>query len=77
MNCVLFRHHTLVLDSSGQIWAFGRGNKGQVGTGRQEDVLTPIRVELPWTADGEAAPRGSLSICVLAEESINKMSFRF
>lgn len=77
LNCVPLRHHTLVLDSSGQIWAFGRGDKGQIGTGRQEDVLTPTRVELPQTADGAAAPRGSFSICVLAEESKNKLSFRF
>lgn len=66
--CVLLRYHTLVLGSSGQIWAFGSGSKGQIGTGRQDDVLTPTTVELPWMADGAAAPAGAYSVCVLAVE---------
>ncbi|KAM7399396.1 hypothetical protein PAMP_018669 [Pampus punctatissimus] len=35
------RRHTLVLGSSGQLWAFGNGVKGQIGTGLLEDSLTP------------------------------------
>ncbi|XP_054456253.1 probable E3 ubiquitin-protein ligase HERC6 [Anoplopoma fimbria] len=48
------RRHTLVLGSSGQLWAFGNGAKGQIGTGRPEDSLTPTLVNFPWTTDGAA-----------------------
>lgn len=53
------RHHTLVLGSSGQLWAFGNGVKGQTGTGRTEDSLTPSLVQFPWTIDSTVAiPNG-------------------
>ncbi|XP_078023256.1 putative E3 ubiquitin-protein ligase HERC6 isoform X1 [Epinephelus lanceolatus] len=48
------RRHTLVLSSSGQLWAFGNGAKGQIGTGQLEDSLSPTLVQLPWTTDGTA-----------------------
>ncbi|XP_059186433.1 probable E3 ubiquitin-protein ligase HERC6 [Centropristis striata] len=52
------RRHTLVLGASGQLWAFGHGAKGQIGTGRPEDSLSPTLVQLPWTSDGaEAVPK--------------------
>lgn len=59
-NCFLSpRRHTLVLGSSGQLWAFGNGVKGQIGTGRPEDSLAPTLVQLPWTTDSEASiPKG-------------------
>uniref|UniRef100_A0A1A7X5F4 HECT and RLD domain containing E3 ubiquitin protein ligase family member 1 n=1 Tax=Iconisemion striatum TaxID=60296 RepID=A0A1A7X5F4_9TELE len=50
------RHHTLVLGSSGQLWAFGLGDKGQTGTGQGEGSLSPSLVQLPWTSDSTAAP---------------------
>ncbi|KAM6987468.1 putative E3 ubiquitin-protein ligase HERC6 [Tautogolabrus adspersus] len=56
------RRHTLVLGSSGQLWAFGHGAKGQVGTGCTEDSLTPTQVQLPWTNDDEAAKPKDLKI---------------
>ncbi|XP_067363614.1 probable E3 ubiquitin-protein ligase HERC6 isoform X1 [Channa argus] len=57
------RHHTLVLCSSGQLWAFGSGAKGQTGTGRSEDSLTPSLVQLPWITDSAAAiPNADLKI---------------
>ncbi|XP_029027784.1 probable E3 ubiquitin-protein ligase HERC3 isoform X2 [Betta splendens] len=56
------RRHTLVLGSSGQLWAFGSGVKGQIGTGRSEDSLTPSLVQLPWTADGAASIPRDLKI---------------
>jgi len=47
------------LSSSGQLWAFGDGAKGQIGTGRTENSLTPTLVSLPWTTEGVAAvPKG-------------------
>ncbi|KAM9359120.1 putative E3 ubiquitin-protein ligase HERC4 [Symphorus nematophorus] len=49
------RRHTLVLGSSGQLWAFGNGTKGQTGTGRSEDTLTPTLVQLPRATDSAAA----------------------
>ncbi|XP_071352005.1 probable E3 ubiquitin-protein ligase HERC6 [Trachinotus anak] len=50
------RCHTLVLGSSGQLWAFGNGVKGQIGTGQTEDSLTPALVQLPWNDDAAAIP---------------------
>uniref|UniRef100_UPI0037E7E5B3 probable E3 ubiquitin-protein ligase HERC6 n=1 Tax=Semicossyphus pulcher TaxID=241346 RepID=UPI0037E7E5B3 len=56
------RCHTLVLGSSGQLWAFGNGAKGQIGTGCTDDCLTPTLVNLPWTTDSEAATPKDLKI---------------
>ncbi|XP_029302600.1 LOW QUALITY PROTEIN: probable E3 ubiquitin-protein ligase HERC6 [Cottoperca gobio] len=56
------RRHTLVLSSSGQLWAFGDGAKGQIGTGRPEDSLTPTLVQLPWTTEDAAAVPKDLKI---------------
>ncbi|XP_042342287.1 probable E3 ubiquitin-protein ligase HERC6 isoform X2 [Plectropomus leopardus] len=56
------RRHTLVLGSSGQLWAFGNGAKGQTGTGQLENSLTPTLVQLPWTTDSTAAVPSDLKI---------------
>ncbi|XP_035535912.1 probable E3 ubiquitin-protein ligase HERC6 [Morone saxatilis] len=56
------RCHTLVLGTSGQLWAFGNGAKGQIGTGRPEDSLIPTLVQLPWTTDSAAAVPENLKI---------------
>ncbi|CAG6004363.1 unnamed protein product [Menidia menidia] len=56
------RHHTLVLTSSGQLWAFGRGDKGQIGTGQRDGSLCPTLVQLPWTSDSAAAKPKDLKI---------------
>ncbi|KAG7278667.1 hypothetical protein CRUP_014022 [Coryphaenoides rupestris] len=51
-------HHTLVLGSSGRIWTFGSGVKGQSGS----EASTPALVQLPWATDGAAAPPKDLKI---------------
>ncbi|XP_039986682.1 probable E3 ubiquitin-protein ligase HERC6 [Xiphias gladius] len=56
------RCHTLVLGSSGQLWAFGNGVKGQIGTGRPEGSLTPALVQFPWIADSAKAIPNDLKI---------------
>ncbi|XP_034556254.1 probable E3 ubiquitin-protein ligase HERC6 [Notolabrus celidotus] len=56
------RRHTLVLGSSGQLWAFGNGVKGQIGSGCTEDSLTPTEVKLPWMSDKEAVAPKDLKI---------------
>ncbi|XP_039864537.1 probable E3 ubiquitin-protein ligase HERC6 isoform X1 [Simochromis diagramma] len=57
------RHHTLVLGSSGQLWAFGSGAKGQTGNGHNGGSLTPTLVQFPWTTDDAAAmPSADLKI---------------
>ncbi|XP_034405047.1 probable E3 ubiquitin-protein ligase HERC6 [Cyclopterus lumpus] len=56
------RRHTLVLGSAGQLWAFGNGAKGQIGSGRSEDSLTPTLVEFPWTTDSATAIPNDLKI---------------
>ncbi|XP_074535241.1 E3 ISG15--protein ligase HERC5-like isoform X2 [Halichoeres trimaculatus] len=56
------RRHTLVLGSSGQLWAFGDGGKGQIGTGCTEDSLIPTLVNLPWMNEKAAAPPKDLKI---------------
>ncbi|XP_029622144.1 probable E3 ubiquitin-protein ligase HERC6 isoform X1 [Salmo trutta] len=45
-------HHTLVLGSSGQLWAFGSGVKGQLGTGNTEGCLRPTSVLLKRASGG-------------------------
>ncbi|CAB1327289.1 unnamed protein product [Coregonus sp. 'balchen'] len=47
-------HHTLVLGSSGQLWAFGSGVKGQLGTGNTEGSLRPTSVLLKRASGGAA-----------------------
>ncbi|XP_052320768.1 probable E3 ubiquitin-protein ligase HERC3 [Oncorhynchus keta] len=47
-------HHTLVLGSSGQLWAFGSGVKGQLGTGITEGCLRPTSVLLKRASGGAA-----------------------
>ncbi|XP_031684171.1 probable E3 ubiquitin-protein ligase HERC6 isoform X2 [Oncorhynchus kisutch] len=47
-------HHTLVLGSSGQLWAFGSGVKGQLGTGITEGCLRPTSVLLERASGGAA-----------------------
>ncbi|XP_008284917.1 probable E3 ubiquitin-protein ligase HERC6 [Stegastes partitus] len=56
------RRHTLVLGSSGQLWAFGNGVKGQIGTGKSESSLTPTLVQLPWTTDSAVVIPNDLKI---------------
>jgi alpha-tubulin suppressor-like RCC1 family protein len=38
--------HTLVLDSAGQVYSFGRGSDGALGLGSKQDVLRPTLLEL-------------------------------
>ncbi|XP_061924351.1 probable E3 ubiquitin-protein ligase HERC4 [Entelurus aequoreus] len=45
------RRHTLVLGSSGKLWAFGNGVKGQIGTGKAASSATPTLVQLPLGSD--------------------------
>ncbi|KAM9801626.1 putative E3 ubiquitin-protein ligase HERC6 [Neosynchiropus ocellatus] len=56
------RRHTLVLGCSGQVWAFGNGDKGQMGSGRAEGSQSPSLVPLPWTVDRTAAVPKDLKI---------------
>lgn len=56
------RHHTLVLGSSGQLWAFGSGAKGQIGNGHMDGSLTPTLIQFPRTTDGAAAMPSDLKI---------------
>ncbi|KAJ3590150.1 hypothetical protein NHX12_008104 [Muraenolepis orangiensis] len=52
-------HHTLILGTSGRIWIFGSGVKGQSGS----DASTPALVQLPWATEGAAAvPNADLKI---------------
>ncbi|KAJ8000717.1 hypothetical protein DPEC_G00183250 [Dallia pectoralis] len=45
-------HHTLVLGTAGQLWAFGSGVKGQLGTGNTEDSLQPTSIFLSGALGG-------------------------
>ncbi|XP_061576509.1 probable E3 ubiquitin-protein ligase HERC6 [Cololabis saira] len=56
------RHHTLVLSSSGRVWAFGNGDKGQIGTGQTGGSLRPTPVQLPWISDSTTAVPSDLKI---------------
>uniref|UniRef100_A0A452II49 HECT-type E3 ubiquitin transferase n=1 Tax=Gopherus agassizii TaxID=38772 RepID=A0A452II49_9SAUR len=62
------RQHTLALvPSSGLIYAFGCGTKGQLGTGHICNVKCPSPVKGHWVAhNGQLAGRaGKCSVCVL------------
>ena len=37
-------NHTVVVDSSGAVWTFGRNNSGQLGNGGTTDSALPIQV---------------------------------
>ena len=39
--------HTLLLDTSGQLWAFGSNIYGQLGDGSTEDSHVPVKVGVP------------------------------
>ncbi|KAG9275616.1 putative E3 ubiquitin-protein ligase HERC6 [Astyanax mexicanus] len=41
-------HHTLVLMSSGVLYAFGHGVRGQLGNGSGKDSLQPVRLDELW-----------------------------
>ncbi|XP_010886649.4 probable E3 ubiquitin-protein ligase HERC6 isoform X2 [Esox lucius] len=47
-------HHTLVLGSAGQLWGFGSGAKGQLGTSTTEDSLRPTLILLKRASGGMA-----------------------
>jgi alpha-tubulin suppressor-like RCC1 family protein len=39
-------YHTMVITQAGELFAFGEGNMGQLGTGGKEDCATPKKVKL-------------------------------
>ena len=49
---MIYRHHTLVLvQSTGRVYSFGLGSKGQLGTGRSQNSLQPVQVA--WSNGGK------------------------
>ncbi|XP_043975030.1 probable E3 ubiquitin-protein ligase HERC6 isoform X1 [Gambusia affinis] len=56
------RRHTLVLTSSGRLFAFGNGDKGQLGTGQRDSSSSPSLVQLPWASDSAAAAPNDLKV---------------
>merc|ERR550537_1324954 len=39
--------HSAVVTADGELWTFGSGAAGQLGTGGMEDESTPLKVDLP------------------------------
>ncbi|PWU05575.1 MAG: RCC1 repeat-containing protein [Verrucomicrobia bacterium] len=57
-------HHSILLRSDGTVWAYGKGEKGQLGDGKNETSMIPVQVTgltniLAIAAGGES----SLAIC--------------
>ncbi len=40
-------NHSLVLDSSGDVWSFGQNDEGQLGLGHTDDGYLPQKIDLP------------------------------
>ncbi|ETV71451.1 hypothetical protein H257_13330 [Aphanomyces astaci] len=47
-------HHTVVIDTTGQVFAWGRGDAGQLGGDALADSPTPVRVLIATDAGGPA-----------------------
>lgn len=41
-------YHTMIITQNGELYAFGEGNMGQLGTGGKEDSSTPKKVKLNY-----------------------------
>lgn len=61
--------HTLVLKSNGEIWAYGRGEKGQLGDNKNANSLAPVKVSEITGAKAIAAG-GNSSLAILNDDSL-------
>lgn len=56
--------HTLLLKTDGTVWAYGKGDKGQLGNGRKESSMVPVQViGLTNVTAIAAGGDSSLAIC--------------
>merc|ERR1712228_180507 len=52
-NCVdvaIFSDHTLAVNTIGEVYAFGYGKSGALGTGNYDDVTVPTKIKMPEKA---------------------------
>ena len=54
-------NHSLVVTSTGAIYAFGKNNFGQLGNGTTNNSLSPVLVKLPTGVKATAAAAGGVS----------------
>lgn len=59
--------HNMAITEGEELWAWGFGGEGQLGMGDKEDVLTPTRVQGPWSGVVQAAC-GSCHSLVVAND---------
>ncbi len=64
---------SVVLDTDGVVWAFGRNDNGQLGNGTTDDTSTPTKVDLPGGATiTQLAAGGDTAAIVRADGSVQQ-----
>ncbi|KAJ3096584.1 Regulator of chromosome condensation [Phlyctochytrium planicorne] len=63
-------HHSMLLDKSGKVYTFGRGEDGQLGTGNLESVSTPTGISEPEDVRFIAG-NGAFSLALVKPEGNN------
>lgn len=45
MKIAVSRHHAVALTHTGEVWTWGIGTFGRLGTGNEKNVLSPQRID--------------------------------
>jgi alpha-tubulin suppressor-like RCC1 family protein len=61
--------HACALDDSGEVWCWGRGTEGQLGTGETADAPTPLNV-LTLSSARNVATGGAHSCAITADRTV-------
>jgi len=57
--------HTCGADGAGRLWCWGRGDRGQLGTGATSDAATPTPIALPGGLAAAAVSAGEAHTCAV------------
>jgi alpha-tubulin suppressor-like RCC1 family protein len=62
--------HMCALTNDDSLFCWGRNNRGQLGTGSQQDAAKPKKVDLPGVTSIAAVAAGLKNTCAIAGEAI-------